>query len=602
MRRGNFEMRKLLSLVLGLSLYGLVMAQPSTDSIFKAGKEAYLRGEYPAAIELYQGVYKQATKQKDHRLSGEALRLIGDAFRATNEMPEAKRQLRKAMDEARMAKDDALTCKIHDRLAAVYFETQDYQLCRYHANEAIALAEKLRSDADMSSALNILGAVNRQEGRYKEAMEALEKAVELNAASGDSTDVPSILNNMANTFMEMKKYDKAIETATRSYEMAKRLKIPVYMSYAAYILTQVYRAEKDWRLALEWKDISVDIDRGIMNDNKAKELNKLKNELDYARQQQELESLQQEARLKDQIIARRSAQTVAFTGIMILVVVIAALFIYMNFRARAANKILRTQNDQIEQQSSEISQINTNLARVGEELLERKRRLEEINKVKDKLFSIISHDLRSPLNSIQGMLDLLKSGRLPAEDFAKMSDTLMSRVENTTMLLDNLLNWSRSQMEGFNANPQPLDLGDLADRVVNQLDQNARAKDIKLENKISFEAKAVGDRDMVTLVFRNLISNAIKFTPKGGHIQVIDGKDNGQLRISVIDDGKGIAPEDMPKVLGEEYFFTLGTANERGSGLGLRLCREFLQKNQGVLGFEPNPEKGTTFWFTLPAA
>lgn len=595
-------MRYLLCLVFGISLFGIVVAQPRTDSILAAGKAAYLKGEYPEAIEMYQNLYKQATKQKDHKLAGEALRLMGDAFRASGDLTEGRRQLRKAMDEARASKDSMLICRVHDRLAAVYFETNDQQLSRYHANEAAKLAERLHSTSELSSALNILGAVNRRDGRYNEALEELQKAYDLLLASGDTTDIPSILNNMSNTYLEMKKYDKAIETATRSFEMAKNEGIPVYMSYAAYNLTEVYRRENDFKHALEWKDKAVEIDRQIMNENKSRELSKLKNQLDYAQKEKDLESLKQEAKLKDQIIARRNTQAMAFAGIGSLVVIIAALFIYMNYRARSANKVLRLKNDQIEQQSSEISAINTNLAQVGEELLERKKRLEEINKVKDKLFSIISHDLRSPLNSIQGMLDLLKSGRLTGDDFARMSDTLMSRVENTTMLLDNLLNWSRSQMEGFSANPQPLDLGDLAERVVNQLDQNARAKDIKLENKISFEAKAVGDRDMVTLVFRNLISNAIKFTPKGGHIQVVDVQENGQVKISVIDDGKGIATEDMPKVLGEEYFFTLGTANERGSGLGLRLCREFLQKNQGILGFAPNPEKGTTFWFTLPKA
>jgi two-component system sensor histidine kinase/response regulator len=130
----------------------------------------------------------------------------------------------------------------------------------------------------------------------------------------------------------------------------------------------------------------------------------------------------------------------------------------------------------------------------------------------------------------------------------------------------------------------------------------AKAKTILIDNKIPLGTLATGDKNMVELVLRNLLSNAMKFTNDGGKITLIAESRADQLHIGIIDSGIGIPKEDFGRVLGKDYFNTPGTNKERGSGLGLRLCKEFLDHNNGTLWFDPNPDKGTTFWFLLPKA
>lgn len=589
-------------LAMGLVLGGILWGQSSHDSLVKAGRLAYLEGDYTAAIETYIEYYRVASDAGDDRATGDALRLLGDAFRASHELEEAITQLEMGLQKANLAKDSTLIGRIYNRLAAVYFEMGEMQACEQSAQTAIQLSEKVADKVNISSTLNILGAVYRIQGQYQKALDALNESISLQKAVGDTADIPSALNNISSTLLQMKRYDEAISVAKKSYAMADRAGIPAYTSYASELLVRAYRAKNDFEQALRWQDQFLQIDQKMMNETKTKEISKLRQEMDMARKEKDLELLKNESALKDQTIAQKNVQAVAFGCIGILVLLLALLSYASVRRQKQANRALMLKNEQIEHQAKEISAINASLERVGQEQERQKLRLEEINKVKDKLFSIISHDLRSPLNSIQGLLDLLKQGNLNDREFNYMAAALMSRVENTTMLLDNLLNWSRSQMEGFTAQPDRIDLGHITQAVCLLLDYNARAKEIQLENRIPAGMEALGDKIMIDLVIRNLLSNAIKFTQQGGYVQIWANREQGEINIAVKDDGAGISDADLARVMGEDYYFTLGTANERGSGLGLRLCKEFLQKNNGRLWVEQNSDRGSTFWFSVPTA
>jgi two-component system, sensor histidine kinase and response regulator len=595
-------MKKMVILVMGLAIGSLLFAQFKADSLLREGRKAYLAGDYATAIEIYREYYRRAKEAGDNSAAADALRLLGDTFRASSEMDQAIKQLELGLEIATEAHDSALIGRIHNRLAAVYYEVPDVKASESNAQMAIQFSEKAHDQANISNSLNILGAIYRNNKQYELALDALRESVKIQQAIGDTADIPNALNNMANTLGQMKRHEEAIAVAGESYAMAERMDIPVYTRYAAQMLSGAYRDLGNFERALYWKDKSVDIDKRIVDESKAKEISKLREEMDMAQKEKDMELLRNEGALKDQQIASKNAQAVATMGIGGLVLVVAVVFYLGRRRQVRANEALQQKNEQIAYQSQEINAINQSLELVGEEQARHKQRLEEINRVKDKLFSIISHDLRSPLNSIQGLLGLLKEGKLTEREFAYMTDTLLSRVENTTMLLDNLLNWSRSQMEGFAADSDKIDLGDIAQSVCHLLDYNARAKDIRVKNQIPQDLVAIGDRNMIDLVIRNLLSNAIKFTHRGGCVQIWAENGGESVTVAVKDDGPGIHAADLDKVMGEDYYFTLGTANEKGSGLGLRLCKEFLQKNNGRIWVEQNSDRGSTFWFSLPGA
>jgi signal transduction histidine kinase len=237
-----------------------------------------------------------------------------------------------------------------------------------------------------------------------------------------------------------------------------------------------------------------------------------------------------------------------------------------------------------------------------EEMERRSEELERLNQVKDKFFSIISHDLRSPINALAGMLDLLDKGAVKVEELPNHVKELKTRFHHTRTLLNNLLDWTLLQMDKLNLQATRIDLHKLVEENI-QLLEPIQGKEIEIINAVPNPAIGFADSNTINLVIRNLMTNAIKFTNEGGKV-VVAAKENGQeWLVSVQDNGVGIKP-DVLKILFDKTapYTTRGTANEKGTGLGLILCKEFVEKNGGRIWVESEENKGSTFWFTLPKA
>jgi two-component system, sensor histidine kinase LadS len=235
------------------------------------------------------------------------------------------------------------------------------------------------------------------------------------------------------------------------------------------------------------------------------------------------------------------------------------------------------------------------------EIQQQNLELEEVNHVKDKLLSVVSHDIRSPLGSLHLALNLVKSGSLSAEDFQKVSEGLEARLTQTTEFIDNLLQWAKLQMRGETFDPDRTDLSVLADESVKLLQPECEQKKIQLKNHLLGTLEAYADMNMVRSVFRNLLTNAIKFTRPGGTVSVSGYRIDRKIIISIADSGVGIPEKNREKLFTISSVATQGTQQEKGTGLGLLLCKEFVEKNNGSIWFETEEGKGTTFFFSLPA-
>jgi len=239
-------------------------------------------------------------------------------------------------------------------------------------------------------------------------------------------------------------------------------------------------------------------------------------------------------------------------------------------------------------------------------LLESEAKLKDSNKTKDKFLSIISHDLKSPFNSILGLTNILVEEHKNYDD--QQRDVLIRSINNTASraynLLENLLTWSSSQSGKIQYIPEELNLNTVLNENIFDLQAQAENKDIKVINKISNLEFVYADKNMLAVVLRNLISNAIKFTPKNGEITLssVRQKKSNCLTISVADTGVGIAEETLKDLFNsDKKTSTSGTEKESGTGLGLILCKEFVEKHQGKIWAESTPNKGSVFIFTIPA-
>jgi signal transduction histidine kinase len=229
-----------------------------------------------------------------------------------------------------------------------------------------------------------------------------------------------------------------------------------------------------------------------------------------------------------------------------------------------------------------------------------KQELENLNQVQNKLLSIISHDVRAPLNSLQGTLNLLKLGHLSEAEVQLLVEELGREVGNTSSLLNNLLYWSQNQRQGIYAQPTVIQVADIVRENIQLLQPQANKKRIRLKYDYQNIAEAYADMDMTRLVIRNLVSNAIKFSKFDDSISVKIMTKDRYVAVSVKDNGVGISEEKLPHLFSNMNYSTLGTANEKGNGLGLMLCKDFVEKNGGKIWVESQENKGCTFIFTIP--
>ena len=234
------------------------------------------------------------------------------------------------------------------------------------------------------------------------------------------------------------------------------------------------------------------------------------------------------------------------------------------------------------------------------QILIQKELIEKSDAEKNMLMSIISHDMRTPLLNIQSYLQVLNGTELNGPQRVAIEQQLLTATNSTMDMLTNLLQWSKSQMEGPAVNLTPVNLLDIMKSTLDMGKMQAGKKDIALNYNIDPALVVTADSNMLQLVIRNLISNAIKFTPNGGAINVNAQKVQQECKITVSDSGKGIDLDKQTKIFSISTEPEFGTDNEKGIGLGLTLCKEFIERQNGKIGFESVPGQGSKFFVFIP--
>lgn len=237
------------------------------------------------------------------------------------------------------------------------------------------------------------------------------------------------------------------------------------------------------------------------------------------------------------------------------------------------------------------------------ELMSVRRRLQEANAAKDKFFSIIAHDLRSPFTALVGMSSYLAEGieDLDMKTAKEFLEAIYKSSKNAFSLLENLLEWSRIQTGGVGIDPEELNLDRLLKDNLSLFESSIVRKELKVENHFLGSETAWADENTINSVIRNLISNAIKFTPRGGNISFFSEKSDTELKVGIRDSGIGMSAEKQKEIFRVDVrSSTPGTENESGTGLGMVLCREFIEKNGGQIRIESEINQGTLIEFTLP--
>ena len=256
------------------------------------------------------------------------------------------------------------------------------------------------------------------------------------------------------------------------------------------------------------------------------------------------------------------------------------------------NSILKEKNIQIQQQSDKIRRHTIRLQQQAGEL-------KELNSVKNKMFSVISHDLKAPIYGLRNLFRNVKDKQMTITELKELVPEMQNDLNYVVGLMDNLLQWAKTQMHTNSVCPQKIDLKKMTFEVMQLLHLQAKSKQIKIIDDTPATLYCQADKDMISLVLRNLVSNAIKFTPDKGKIVIGVFEHSSFIEVYVKDSGVGINNDDMLKINNKDFYTSKGTASESGTGLGLMLCKEFLEKNGSQLHIESRPGLGSTFSFSL---
>lgn len=498
-------------------------------------------------------------------------------------------------------------------------------------------AEQFENALEMSSSLGNknaiyilntnLGLIYTEIEQYDNALTAFSQGAIVANALGRKADVASSYLNQANIYYEKQIYNEALRLLQEANSIAleindQRLLRNTYSVYAkvydklgnreesakyfnlfAALTRKIQQEEVKVKeeAARQFVDDAASRVRTVETQKQATEKELLQKSAELTSKQivleeteresqeqlMQIELLNKERELQQIIISNQEQRRKIYISVIVLILVFLVYVLYNYYQKRKANQLLQQKNEEILSQNREIQQ--------------QSQQLRELNHLKDKLFSIISHDLRSPLGSLVTLLNLTREGFFTEEGFREVVDELSKNVGYTSELLENLLNWAQAQMQGLKVFPTVFSIYDVAETKLGFYSEQAESKGITLRNLLETDIEVYADIAMIELVLRNLIANSIKFCEKGSTVSVsASQRGENNIMISVADTGIGMKEEQVERLFGREIFSTRGTANEKGTGLGLVLCKDFVNLNHGEIWVKSIEGVGSEFFFTVP--
>ncbi len=507
---------------------------------------------------------------------GSGYSAIGDVYSVQGNHKNALLYYNKAIDLFRNENDSSKLATSLFNTGDEYFNHDELDSALIYFEESSRIFEKLDSKIGKAYNLGNIGLVYAKQGKHELAQENISQATRILEELGDYYPIAVYETYMADIYNEKGDLDRALEHARKSLKIAEEEGLKEQIRDANQKLSELYLSSGDYRHAFEYQSQYFIFRDSINNAETIQKMADLRTDFEVAQKQAELD-LANKTKETQQIIGMG-------LGIVLLLLVALAYMLFRNIRQeKKTNLILSHQKEEITSQRDQLS---------------------ALNKTKDRFFSIISHDLRGPVNAFQGITRIIKAyaDRDQLEKIPQVLDVVDRSSNQLSGLLDNLLNWALSQQGSFPYTPEKLYLNLLADELMAIFHNMAVAKNIELIKSIDHEIYLWCDRNSTMAIFRNLINNALKFTPENGTVTLTAGQDADSCWIAVTDTGLGIPADKLEKLfeLKEKKQSTDGTAGEKGTGLGLVICKEFAQLNHGRITVENGANGGATFTVTLP--
>lgn len=533
------------------------------------GKAYYVKGSYDSSLNFSDGALRIAEKQKDSLGICMALNNIGLIYLAHEEMQAAIKEFNKALVFAEALHNNLQQAINLFDIGICYDETKELDKAVDYLNKAIEI-DKPNDDHHITvMAYNRMGKTLFYSKKNKEAIEWYEKVINYSAYR-DNWELTFAYSGLAETYYDMGQYNDAITNALQSFSFAKKMNAKWDAEQALKILSKSYAAAGDFKNAYQYQVLD-----GLYNDslyNEAKD-----QVVNYLRLQQKEAvnaGLQKQNELNLQKIHLTRLLNI-WISVFALALVATLILLYRSYKAKTALNL---------------------------QLVEKNKNIENLNRMKDQLFAVVSHDLRGPMSSLQQTLQLINEGVLSEDQQKYLLETLLRQVTVSGQMLNNLLTWAATQRNGISAQLEKTNAGEIIKEILAVFEVLAGKKNITIAYDNANEQPLLADHNQLRIILQNLLSNAIKFTPQDGTIRIYYTRDDKKITIHIHDSGIGISEEKQKRLFKNfgSVISTFGTDKEKGAGIGLLIVKEFTDQNNGHLSITSEEGKGTTFSITFP--
>lgn len=540
------------------------------------GSAYYISGTYDKALEAYLKSLKIFRKIGNHNRVLWAYNNLGLIYIAQGKYDEAIEEYNRIIQSKIAKRDSLLLATGYFNLGLTFDHKNASEQATTYLQKSIEISRKSDFDRMEVMAINRLGEIYLHAHDYEEAEKYYRKA--LDASYEDNWENSFAHAGLARVNYELGLYDNAVRHGLKGLEYAEKLKTKWDAQRVLRTLAEAYAAKNDYESAYKYHVLYKQYGDSLISETKEKRM------ADLHLQQKEEENLQLQ---KENEINKQKAKInkllSLFVGFLALFMVILVSVIYRNGRLKTAlNEELQKKNSDIALQKQQISDQN--------------EILEGLNTTKDKLLSIIGHDLRSPMASILGTLEVIRMGVLTTDQQEEVFKGLHNKVITVSHMLDNLLSWVSSQQMGMSAEFERVDIPATVNQVLAVANFLAQEKNIVIEHETA-EVFAYADINHVRIIIQNIIGNAIKFTHRGGKVQVFYSDDGDYIGIHIKDSGLGIEEQKLDKLFNQvgKGISAMGTDKELGTGMGLMLVGQFIRENHGQVEIKSEEGKGTEF-------
>lgn len=521
------------------------------------------------ALESYLKGLEIAKETNNIVWQSNLLNSLGTAYIQYGQNKIALKYFKQAYELALKQNDSTGISNVLNNIGVVFWRKNELDSSFKYIHESMLISRNLKDSVGLISSFNNLGMLQAELGDSKRALGYFNQALRFAEILDDKWETANILNNLSQLNLDLGNLEKVESDLKKAVEISIAIKSSLLESDSYRNLSNYYSRIEDYQKSLEYYKKYSELNMKLVNEETSEKIANLEKDFELRSKDRNLEKLSEANQIQYYLILLL-ASSLVLVGILI--------FIY--FRKYTENKRL----------TEELKKKNTDLERFSEE--------------RNKFFTLISHDLKAPIYNISNLSNLMKmySYNMSKDEQDTTLDQLNLSSKQLLTLVDNILLWAKTQIGNMENNPEPLHVNAVIAESIDILRSNAAEKNITLLNKSdkTNDIHISADYNLLSTSIRNLLTNAIKFSHENQEVIISTKLAENQIKIEVTDTGVGISKEMQEEIRKGNASTTLGTNNEKGSGLGLRITKEFIEMNEGKITLESQEGVGTTFSIIFP--